>query len=154
MNSPVKLIPSLLLLFSFIYLNPALHAQCKVSEIVAEGKIGIIEPYLYDGFTMTQFTMDAKTKIMNIEFTALKHQQYRLYFRTSGFDEELNITIYDAKKNDTILTVDSQKKKTIVFEVTKPGNYTVSYKIPTCENAEYGNTKKECVLMLISYKEK
>jgi hypothetical protein len=143
-----------LLLFSFAFFTTALRAQCKVSDIVAQGKIGIVEPYLYDGFSMTQFTMDDKPKTMQVEFSSLKHQQYKLYFRTSGFDEELEISIFDSQKNDTILHVPSQKDKTVVFDIAKSGNYTVEYKIPTCENAEYGNVKKECILMLISYKGK
>lgn len=145
-----------LFLFIFLFFQPSLHAQCKVSEIVAKGKIGIVEPYLYDGFTMTQFKMDSKTKVMQVQFTALKHQQYKLYFRTSGFDEEMNISIFNTKKsgNDTLLTLDTQKEKTIVFDVVKTGTYIIEYKIPVCENAEYGNTKNECILMLISYKEK
>lgn len=143
-------------LLSFIFSQTYLQAQCKVSEIVSKGKIGIAEPYLYDGFTMTQFKMDNKEKAMQVQFTALKHQQYKLYFRTSGFDEELNVSIISTKKNenDTLLNVTTQKEKTIVFEIEKAGNYTIEYKIPVCENAEYGNTKNECILMLISYKEK
>jgi hypothetical protein len=145
---------SLLFLVSSVLFSLSLHAQCKVSDIVEQGKIGITDPYLYDGFSMTQFTMDDKPKTMQVEFTALKHQEYKLYFRTSGFDEELKISVFDAQKNDTILNVISEKEKTVVFEVLKAGNYTVQYQIPTCENAEYGNVKKECVLMLISYKRK
>jgi hypothetical protein len=143
-------------LFSCIFFQVSVNAQCKAAEIVAQGKIGITEPYLYDGFTMTQFKMDNREKVMQVEFTALKHQQYKLYFRTSGFDEEMNISVINTKKteNDTLLQLNTQKDKTIVFEITKSGSYIVEYKIPVCENAEYGNIKNECVLMLISYKEK
>jgi hypothetical protein len=91
---------------------------------------------------------------MRVEFIALKHQQYKLYFRTSGFDEELKISIFDSEKNDTIANIASEKDKTTVVDIAKAGNYTVEYKIPTCENAEYGNIKNECILMLISYKRK
>jgi hypothetical protein len=144
-------------LLTFVYSQTLLKAQCKASEIVSKGKIGISEPYLYDGFTMTQFSMDNKEKVMKVEFAALKQQKYKLYFRTSDFDEALNISIYDNNKkteNDTVLNVNTQKDKTIGFEITKSGTYTVEYKIPVCENSEYGNVKNECILMLISYKEK
>jgi hypothetical protein len=138
-----------------LFFCPIQHskAQCKVSDIVADAKIAITEPYLYDGFSMTQFVMDKKEKKMQVEFIALKHQEYKLCFRTSAFDEELNICVTNAD-NDTILNIPSQKEKTIVFEVKKAGNYKVEYKIPTCENAEYGNIKNECILMLIAYKRK
>jgi hypothetical protein len=141
-------------LFLFFFtLNSAVQAQCKISEIIAQGKIKISEPYLYDGFVITEFILDKETKTMQTKFIALKGQQYKLYFCTSGFDEELNISLKSDDSDDKLFD-QKANKDCIIFELNKAGNYTIEYQVPLAENAEYGNIKNECVVMLISYKSK
>lgn len=134
-------------------------AQCSVSQIVETNKVKIVPPYLYDGFVLTQFTMDDKPKVLRTEFMALKGQEYRLYVCTSNFDDTLGVSVYDTKKaekgeREDILNTKTKKGEPIVFDVLKKSTYTIEYSIPVCENAEYGVTKNECVIVLISYKEK
>jgi hypothetical protein len=127
-----------------------------VSRIVAEGKLEIDPAYLYDGFTLSNFTMDAKLKKQQIEFTALKGQKYKLYFCNSGFAEEVTISVFkhekEGKLSTDLLGANTIKDQYIEFDLAKSGNYTIEYTIPVCENAEYGNTKSECIVLLISYK--
>ncbi|MCW3070156.1 MAG: hypothetical protein JWO44_46 [Bacteroidetes bacterium] len=134
------------------------NAQCKVSQIVEQGKFEIDSTYLYDGFTLTNFTMDDKVKHAQVQFTALKEQHYKLYFCNSGFTEEVKISIFkeekDGKPGSDLLGATTAKDQFFEFALAKPGNYTVEYTFPTCENAEYGMTKNECMVMLISYKQK
>ena|SRR6218665_508621 len=146
------------LFFSVCFYSSA-KAQCSVSNIVETNKVKIAPPYLYDGFALTQFTMDEKTKTMRTEFMALKGQEYRLYICTSNFDDTLSVSVYDTKKmekgeREEIFNAKTKKGEPLVFDVLKKSMYTIEYSIPVCENAEYGVTKNECVIVLISYKEK
>lgn len=149
-----------LLSFLFVYClcNP-LAAQYKISQIIDENKIRIQEPYIYDGFVLSQFTMNNKTKLMQAEFTAFKGQNYQLYFCTSNFDDSVAVAVFDTQKaangkREELLHTFTKKGEPLLFELNKKGNYTIEYSIPTCENAEYGFTKNECVVVLISYKNK
>jgi hypothetical protein len=144
-------------LFVFVF-SASLQAQCKVSKIVENGKLEIAPAYLYDGFSLTNFTMDAKPKRMQVKFTALKGQHYKLYFCNSGYTEEVKISIFkeekDGKLSTDLLGDITRKDQFIEFSLAKSGNYTIEYGIPITENAEYGMTKNECLVMLISYKTK
>ncbi len=149
---------SFLLLISFVFPSVS-HAQSKVSKLIDANKNKIEAPYLYDGFALTEFTMDNKTKTMQAQFSALKGQLYKLYFCTSTSEDTLGVTVFNAAKpekaeRENILDTKIINGQTLMFEVNKAGTYTVEYAIPTCENAEYGVTKEECIVMLISYKEK
>jgi len=148
------------LLFTFVLLiiqSPA-NAQCKVSKIVEEGKFEIDSTYLYDGFALSNFTMDDKEKRTQVQFTALKGQHYKLYFCNSGFPEEVKISVFKEEKegqqSSDLLWAGTVKDQFFEFELSKAGNYTIEYTIPVCENAEYGMTKNECMVMLIAYRRK
>ncbi|MCW3101926.1 MAG: hypothetical protein JWO09_366 [Bacteroidetes bacterium] len=143
----------------FLLLIPAAaSAQCKASKIVEQGKSEIDSSYLYDGFTLSSFTMDEKQKRMQIRFTALKGQHYKLYFCNSGFTEEVKISIFkeekDGKLSNDLLGATTAKDQFFEFALSKAGSYTIEYTVPPCENAEYGMTKNECMVMLISYSQK
>jgi hypothetical protein len=149
------------IIFLFLFLvclNKPADAQCKVSKVVENGKIKIDPAYLYDGFTLTNFTMNDKAKRMQVQFTALRGQHYKLYFSNSGFPEDVKISVFkeekDGKLSADLLGQKDFKDKVIEFEIIKSGSYTINYEIPVCENAEYGMTKNECIVMLISYQEK
>jgi hypothetical protein len=149
----------LLLIFSLIvFTAPALEAQCKVSQIVEQGKLEIDPKFLYDGLSLSNFTMNDKAKKVRVQFLAMKGQQYKLYFCNSGFSEEVKVSVFKEEKNGELSTdllgTTTLKDQFIEFSVAKSGNYFVEYTIPPCENAEFGNTKKECMVMLISYKNK
>jgi len=149
---------SFFLLLTFAAFSPAL-AQSKISKLVDANKGKIEAPYIYDGFAMTEFTMDKETKTMHAQFSALKGQQYRLYVCTSTTEDTLGVTVFDAQKaekgqRENIIDTKIVNGQTLSFDVIKAGVYNVDYAIPTCENAEYGVTKDECIVLLISYKEK
>jgi hypothetical protein len=133
-------------------------AQCKVSNIVEQGKVEIDSSFLYDGFSLSNFTMDDKAKRVQVQFMALRGQRYKLYFCNSGFAEEVKISVFkeekDGKLSPDLLGAMTAKDQFIEFAVAKAGTYIVDYTIPVSENSEYGMTKKECMVMLISYKEK
>lgn len=144
--------------FFSVIVSQSGSAQCKVSQIVEGAKLKIDADYLYDGFSLSNFQMNDKVKHMQVEFTALKGQQYKLYFCNSGFEEEVKVSVFKTEKNgesgpDLLGTV-TKKDAYLIFEVMKTGTYTVDYTIPVCENAEYGMVKDECMVMLISYKRK
>jgi hypothetical protein len=157
--SPMKQFLSFLLLFLLFTLIPAHStAQCKVSKIVEEGKFKIDSSYLYDGFSLSNFTMDDKVKRSQVQFTALKGQHYKLYFCNSGFTEEVKVSVFkeenEGKPGPDLLGATTVKDQFSELAIVKAGNYTVEYTIPTCENAEYGMTRNECIVMLIAFKEK
>jgi hypothetical protein len=150
-----------LLLFSFslsflFYFHAA--AQCKVSKMVEQGKFEIDSSYRYDGFSLSSFTMNDKARRMQVQFTALKGQKYKLYFLNSGFAEELKVSVFkeekEGKLSTDLLGATTIKDQYIELDLSKAGNYTIDYSIPTAENAEYGMTKEECMVVLISYKER
>lgn len=108
---------------------------------------------------MTEFTMDNKTKTMHAQFSALKGQQYKLYACSSAKEDTIGVTVFDVQKaekgqRENIVDTKIMNGETMTFDVNKAGTYNVEYAIPTCENAEYGATKNECIVLLISYKEK
>jgi|GEM_PF-2533376 len=157
--SPMKHHLSPLLFSFFLLLTPAAaKAQCKVSKIVEQGKFEIDSSYLYDGFTLSNFTMDEKQKRVQVQFTALKGQHYKLYFCNSGFTEEVKISVFkeekDGKRSGDLLGATTAKDQFFELALAKAGNYTIEYTVPPCENAEYGMTKNECMVMLISYSRK
>lgn len=100
--------------------------------------------------------MDSVPKRIQVQFTALKGQKYKLYFCNSGFPEEVKVSVFKEEK-DNKLSIDllgttTIKDQYIEMELNKTGNYTIEYNVPVCENAEYGNVKNECMVLLISYK--
>lgn len=145
-------------LLFFVALSQNSFAQCKVSQIVEAAKLKIDADYLYDGFSLSNFQMNDKVKHAQVQFTALKGQQYKLYFCNSGFEEEVKVSVFktekDGESGPDLLGAVTKKDTYLMFEVSKTGTYTVDYTIPVCENAEYGMVKDECLVMLISYKKK
>jgi hypothetical protein len=155
----MKHLPFFLSAFLFVlFFNGTLQAQCKVSKIVENGKLEIDPAYLYDGFSLTNFTMGEKPKRMQVKFSALKGQQYKLYFCNSGYTEEVKISVFkeekDGKLSADLLGDMTKNDQFIEFSLAKSGNYIIEYAVPVTENAEYGMTKNECLVMLISYKTK
>jgi hypothetical protein len=125
---------------------------------VENGKLEIDPEYLYDGLSLSNFTMDTKSKRVQVQFTALKGQRYKLYFCNSGFTEEVKVSVFkeekDGKQSIDLLGATTLKDQFIELALAKAGNYTIDYTIPAAENAEYGMTKNECMVVLISYKNK
>lgn len=153
----LRLSPFLLLFFFFSL--PFAQAQSKVSKLVDANRDKIQPPYIYDGFAMTEFTMDSTLRVMHAQFSALKGQQYRLYVCTSAKEDTIGVTVFDAGKaekgqRENIFGSKIINGETLSFDLARPGTYTVEYAIPTCENAEYGATKDECIVLLISYRKK
>jgi hypothetical protein len=145
-------------LFLLVCLHSSSFAQCKVSKMVENGKFEIDPAFLYDGFSLTNFTMDSTLKRMQVEFAALKGQRYKLYFCNSGFTEAVKVSVFKEEKDGTqsidLLGANTIKDQFIEFDLAKAGNYKIDYAIPVCENAEYGMTKNECLVVLISYQKK
>ncbi|HEX8516912.1 MAG TPA: hypothetical protein VF868_11985 [Bacteroidia bacterium] len=143
---------------SIFFLISSASAQCKVSAIVENGKLEIDPEYLYDGFSLTNFKIDAKPRRSQVQFTALKGQRYMLYFCNSGFTEEVKVSVFkeekEGKQSVDLLGATTLKDQYIELLISKSGNYTIDYTIPVAENAEYGMVKDACMVVLISYKAK
>ncbi len=144
---------SLILLLQFI--GAIGFAQCDVAQIVATNKTVIVSsPYQYDGFLIHDVSFvenDKNNKQTHAEFIAFKKQLYKLVFCTSGFEEDVKITIYKKNKPKEILAeqVMNASVKQWLFEPLKPGVYDIVY-TPTSSN--FHTQQKGCIVMLIGFK--
>ncbi len=126
------------------------YAQYKISQIIEENKDHIAEPYAYDGFLMNEFTFDMINKDVHNEFVAFKKQKYNLVFCTSGFEEEVKISIYD-KNEPSVKVVEktmNADNKSWTWATDKAATYSVVYEVPP-SNSDIEH--KACIVMLISF---
>ncbi len=145
---------SLTIIFLFSLLNASVYAQCPIAEIVKNNKSKISPPYIYDGFNISNLNFDENVKTVHSEFTALKGQKYKLFICSSGFSEvvKIKISYKHPKKDETAKLFETTVGGPVdyySFEPTQPGTYYIDYELPI---TSVGNSHKECVMLLISYK--
>ncbi len=144
----------IILLFSILLSAKAQAQDCKVKEISKGCKPNIAKPYKYDSYAVSEFVFDKKSKQVEVQFTAFQGMKYKIAFCTSGFEEPLQVDIYDKNKNiknnrhklyDNSQGIDNNFW---LFIPPKSGNYFIDYTIPPSLD---GLTKKGCVIMLIGF---
>ena len=129
---------------------------CSAKHILKLTNQFVRPPFIYDSHSANEFVMDDIEKQFEIQFTAFRGQKYKILFTTSGFEEDIQLNIYDKKPNaknrNTILKSSEKIENSYwLFEPEKPGKYYIEYKIPKSNS---GESKKGCILMLTSYTEK
>jgi hypothetical protein len=143
----------LLIIIPFTFFTDLLFAQCNAKQIMNECKPNIPKPYKYDSYAISEFKFNDKEKNVEVVFTAFAGQKYNLIFCSSGFDEQVEINIYDKtnhiKKGRKKLYDNSEgiDNNFWWFEPTKSGNYYIEYNVPKSID---GSQKKGCVVILIS----
>ncbi|MDQ3046909.1 MAG: hypothetical protein M3R27_05120 [Bacteroidota bacterium] len=139
-----------LLLLTF---NSAAFAQCKLAGIINENKMKIPKPFKYDGFNLSNINFDSENHKIRSEFMAFKGQKYNLVICTSGFEEQVSITVLDKDHSNFKLTekILGGKENSWSFEPQKAGSYTIVIDFPPSET---GVEHKECIVMLIGFSEK
>lgn len=143
----------LLFTIPFICCSHFLFAQCNAKKIMNEFKPNIPKPYQYDSYAISELEFNDKEKNIEVVFTAFVGQKYNLIFCSSGFEEEVEINIYDKtnriQKGRKKLYDNSQgiDNNFWWFEPSKSGNYYIQYTVPKSIN---GKVKKGCVVILIS----
>ena len=131
----------------------SLDAQCKAKQIAKDCKVNL-KPFKYDGYATSELVFDDKKKTVEVEFTAFAGQDYKLIFCTSGFDEEVQVNIYDKRKtvkNRTKVYDSSEGIDNLFwsFAPKKSGTYYIEYEVPPSKD---NTVKKGCVVLLIGFK--
>jgi hypothetical protein len=134
------------------------YAQaCKAKQIMKSSKANITKPFKFDSYVVNELAFDDKVKTQEVAFTAFRGVKYKIVFISSGFEEPVEVNIWDKsnkiKKNrnkvyDTANGIDNNFWS---WEPTKQGNYYIEYTIPV--SATPGVKKQGCIIMLISYVE-
>jgi hypothetical protein len=142
----------LFLSITFFFISTSLWAQCKVKVLNKQCKPKL-DPFMYAGSAVNDIVFDAKSKILDLEFTAYSDQDYRLIFCPSeSLTEEIKIQVFNKRKNvksrEMIFETTSKQSQTNGFEPPKSGNYYIEYSIPASENKISG-----CMVLLIGSKD-
>lgn len=120
-------------------------------------KANISKPYKFDSYVVNEFVFDAKAKTQEVAFTAFRGMKYKIVFISSGFEEPVEVNIWDKsnkiKKNrnkvyDNANGIDNNFWS---WETSKQGNYFIEYTIPV--SAKPGVVSNGCIIMLISFVE-
>jgi hypothetical protein len=157
MNKKTVLFRCLLVISIFIYAGQTSFSQCKAKQIMKACKPNIKAPFKYDSYAISDFTFGDKEKKVEVQFTAFQGVKYKIVFCTSGFEEPLQLNIWDKsnkiKKNRNKIYDNSQgiDNNFWSFEPAKSGNYFIEYTVPV--SATPGMVKQGCVIMLISFVE-
>jgi hypothetical protein len=153
----MKKILTLTLFFSGI-IFPAIispvRAQCKAKAIVKKCK-GDLSPFMYDAFVLTEIYYKPEKQIVEVEFTAMSGEDYKLVFCTSELHKPIGISIYDKPKTNKkrkVLYFDENSKDGYLctFKPEKTGTYYIEYAVPS--DVTIGKPKSGCVVMLIGLK--
>lgn len=133
--------------------NTIVFAQCPSgTTIIDKCKTSINNPYIYDGYWMSKFTFDDKTKKIEGHFVAFEGEKYQIIFCSSGFEEIATVCIYYKSSRAELGRVkvyDSSKNtnnSSWAFEPSKSGDYYIEYTIPPSKD---GKQKEASVLILI-----
>jgi hypothetical protein len=130
---------------------------CKAKQIMKSSKANITKPYKFDSYVVNDFVFDAKPKTQEVMFTAFRGMKYKIVFISSGFEEAVEVNIWDKsnkiKKNrnkiyDTSNGIDNNFW---AWAPSKQGNYYIEYTVPV--SAHPGVTSQGCIIMLISFVE-
>ena len=133
-------------------INYGSFAQVKVKSVIQNCQTYIKNPYKYNGYWMSEFTFDQKSKKIEGHFVAFEGEKYHIVFCSSGFEELIKICVYDKssriEKDRTKLYDSSQSKEKNYwsFEPKESGDYFIEYSIPPSNN---GLLKKSCVVLII-----
>ncbi len=137
-----------------LLVNLTVYGQCDVSKIVSNNKSLIDPPYQYDGFLihdMPFVSAPNAPKVIHSEFIAFEKQVYKVIFCSSGFEEEVKISIYN-KKNPKIVVAEqiiNSGTQRWIFEPLQSGVYDIVY---TPASSDYPIEHKGCIIMLIGFK--
>ncbi|MCW3101925.1 MAG: hypothetical protein JWO09_365 [Bacteroidetes bacterium] len=132
-------------------------AQCKAKQIMKSSKANITRPFKFDSYTVNEFIFGDKQTTQEVQFTAFRGMKYKIVFISSGFEEPVQVNIWDKsnkiKKNRNKVYDNAQgiDNNFWSFEPTKAGNYFIEYTVPVSSTP--GVTKQGCIIMLISYVE-
>ncbi len=144
---------SLLLFCTFCVSPQKVLAQCHAKQIMKGCKPNIQPPYKYDSYVRSEITFGDKKQLVEVVFTAFAGQKYRLFFCSSGFDEQVKLNIYDkplrlkAGRNKIYDNSQGIDSDFWTFEPTKPGKYYINYEIAPSVD---GKLKDACVVLLVS----
>jgi hypothetical protein len=147
----------LLVIGAFICIGHSSFSQCKAKQIMKACKPNIKAPFKYDSYAISDFTFADKEKKVEVQFTAFAGVKYKIVFCTSGFEEPLQLNIWDKSnkvKNNRHKVYDNDQgidNNFWSFEPTKSGNYFIEYTVPVSNTP--GVVKEGCVIMLISFVE-
>jgi hypothetical protein len=142
---------------AFICTGHYSNAQCKAKQIMKSSKANISKPYKFDSYVVNEFVFDAKAKTQEVAFTAFRGMKYKIVFISSGFEEPVEVNIWDKsnkiKKNrnkvyDNANGIDNNFWS---WETSKQGNYFIEYTIPV--SSKPGVVTNGCIIMLISFVE-
>jgi hypothetical protein len=147
----------LIMIGAFICTGHSSVAQCKAKQIMKSSKANISKPYKFDSYTVNEFVFGAKASTQEVQFTAFRGIKYKIVFISSGFEEPVEVNIWDKsnkiKKNRNKVFDNAQgiDNNFWSFEPSKQGNYFIEYTVPVSSTP--GVTKQGCIIMLISYVE-
>ncbi len=136
-----------------LFFNNVTLAQCPSGPtMIDKCKMSIKSPYIYDGYWMSKFMFDDKTKKVEGHFVAFEGEKYQIIFCSSGFEEIATVCIYYKSSRADLGRVkvyDSSKNtnnSSWAFEPPKSGDYYIEYSIPPSKD---GKQKEASVLILI-----
>jgi hypothetical protein len=145
----------LLIIGALVCTGYSSFSQCKAKQIMKACKPNIKAPFKYDSYAISDFTFGDKEKKVEVQFTAFQGVKYKIVFCTSGFEEPLQLNIWDKSnkvKNNRHKVYDNEQgidNNFWSFEPVKSGNYFIEYTVPVSSTP--GMAKQGCVIMLISF---
>lgn len=137
---------------SILWTNYDAFAQCTVKTVIQNCKTHIVNPYKYNGYWMSEFTFEKKSKKIEGHFVAFQGERYHIVFCSSGFEEAITICVYDKSsrvgkgRKKFYDSTESKEKGYWTFEPPVSGDYFIEYSIPPSKN---GQMKKSCVVLII-----
>jgi len=113
-------------------------SQKQVKQMVEANRANLV-PFDYDCYAATKIQFEDKSQVVGIEFTAFEGRKYRIVFCTAGFEEPLNLTIYDKSSSlryrRKVYDNQQELEKTFwTFEPPKSGTYYIDYGVPASIN--------------------
>jgi hypothetical protein len=149
----IKLLLSLTIIIgSILCTNYGAFAQCNLKAIIKDGQTHIKNPYKYNGYWMSKFIFDQKSKKIEGHFVAFQGEKYHIIFCSSGFEEAVTIAVYDKSSRDEKTrkklydSSQSNEKNYWAFEPTNSGDYFIEYSIPSSKD---GVERTACVVLII-----
>ena len=141
-----------IIISSIVFTDDNAFAQCTVKTVIQNCKTHIANPYKYNGYWMSEFTFEQKSKKIEGHFVAFQGEKYHIVFCSSGFEETLKICIYNKSSRESrgrkklYDNSESNEKDYWTFEPPESGDYFIEYTIPPSKN---GQMKKSCVVLII-----
>lgn len=139
-------------IIGLLFIIPTIRAQEDIKSKVENCQNNIKNPYLYNGYWMKDFMIDASEKKVVGHFIAFEGEKYQLVFCSSDFEEHETIVIYERntgpEKKRKIVYENSQNSGNKIWEFvpTKSCDYFIEYTIPPSKT---GLAKKAYVVLLI-----